>query len=423
MTYKELVKKIQSEMNAQGERLTVDGDPGPVTQRALENFDVAIVLSRKPLVVVDPKSVLEWARGELGNKEIPGAKDNPRIRWYHTHCANIGSKEHADEVAWCSSFLNAGADECGMKKTDNALASSWKTYGEDTGDQVEAGDIIVLKSSVGSGHVTLANKPFNRKTDKTFEAIGGNQSNAVTVTTYDVKKIVAARKWVPLSNSPVKPMPTPQIPSDALTSGQDADEGTEPWYRRMFAACVVDEGKEAMLAKTLRVVESGMPQYLKVAQQLGARNSQNFAYVLGAIHWKEASCDFRGVLHNGEKIVGTAEKTKLVPAGRGPFATWEEAAIDAIRMNPKRWEKLLMGSEDVGAILYALERYNGTGYITGAGKAENSPYLWACSNINDDKGKYVADGKFDPEASTGATCGAGLILKYFYNQGAFQVIV
>lgn len=208
-----------------------------------------------------------------------------------------------------------------------------------------------------------------------------------------------------------------------LTTGQDPDEGTEPWYRRMFKACKVVEGKEAQLSKTMKLIESGMNHYFEVARRLGARDAQNFAYILGVIHFKEASCDFRGVLHNGEKIVGTGQKTTIVPKGRGPFATWSDAAVDAIGIESSRWKKLIAGSQDVGDILYALERYNGTGYITGAGREENSPYLWACSNIGDGKGKYVSDGKFDPNASTQSTCGAALILKYFYKQGAFEVTV
>lgn len=197
MRYSDLVKKIQNEMNKQGESLSEDGIPGPLTQAALAKFDVSLILSKSPPVTLpDSAKVLSpivWARGELGQKEIAGVQDNPRIRWYHTHCANIGSIEHPDEVPWCSSFLNAAADECGMEKTDNALAVSWKNYGEDSGDDVEEGDIVVI----GSSHVTLANKPFNRRTSVNFEGLGGNQGNEVKISIYAVSSISAVRKWKP----------------------------------------------------------------------------------------------------------------------------------------------------------------------------------------------------------------------------------
>ena len=219
---------------------------------------------------------------------------------------------------------------------------------------------------------------------------------------------------------PVSP-PDVTIDPSKLTTGQDPDEGTGPWYRRMWDACRIDAGKENQVKSTMRLIESGMARYMAVARKLGAVDIQNFAYILGVIHYKEASCNFAGVLHNGERIIGTGKKTSIVPKGRGPFATWEDAAVDAIGIESDRWKKLIKGGDNIEDILWALERYNGTGYITGAGKAETSPYLWACSNINDDKGKYVSDGKFDPNAWTNETEGAALLLKQFAMSGAFQV--
>lgn len=111
--------------------------------------------------------------------------------------------------------------------------------------------------------------------------------------------------------------------------------------------------------------------------------------VLAVIHYREASCSFAGVLHNGERIIGTGRKTKLVPKGRGPFSTWEDAAVDAL-MNcapyagkNKDWS--------LANTLDMLERYNGLGYRK---KGIPSPYLWAGTDQYT-SGKYVADGKFD----------------------------
>lgn len=112
--------------------------------------------------------------------------------------------------------------------------------------------------------------------------------------------------------------------------------------------------------------------------------------VIGVIHYRESSNDFRGVLHNGQKIIGTGKKTTIVPKGRGPFSTWEEAAIDAlVNCHPhlarnKDWS--------LGTTLDKLEAYNGLGYRN---KGLASPYLWAGTDQYV-KGKYVADGKFDP---------------------------
>lgn len=112
--------------------------------------------------------------------------------------------------------------------------------------------------------------------------------------------------------------------------------------------------------------------------------------VIGVIHYREASGSFDGVLHNGERIIGTGKLTKLVPKGRGPFKTWEDAAVDALvnaapyAARNKDWS--IAGTLDI------LERYNGLGYRN---KGLPSPYLWAGTDQYV-KGKYVADGKFDP---------------------------
>jgi lysozyme family protein len=109
-------------------------------------------------------------------------------------------------------------------------------------------------------------------------------------------------------------------------------------------------------------------------------------YMIGALHMRESNNDFRGVLHNGEHIIGTKRKTRLVPAGRGPFSTWEEAAIDALKLKKHH----LIKDWSIEQILYSCEQFNGWGYLN---KGINSPYMWAGSN-HYTRGKYVADHVF-----------------------------
>ena len=74
-----------------------------------------------------------------------------------------------------------------------------------------------------------------------------------------------------------------------------------------------------------------------------------------------------------------------MPIGRGPFATFEEAAIDALAdYRGATW--------DVPQLAFTLERFNGFGY---RGKGIPSPYLWGGSSVQK-RGKYVRDGVFDP---------------------------
>jgi peptidoglycan hydrolase-like protein with peptidoglycan-binding domain len=57
--------------------------------------------------------------------------------------------------------------------------------------------------------------------------------------------------------------------------------------------------------------------------------------VTAVIHERESSGDLKGVLHNGEAIIGTGKKTKLVPAGHGSTGSTGKQA--ARRAWPMHW--------------------------------------------------------------------------------------
>ncbi len=158
---------------------------------------------------------------------------------------------------------------------------------------------------------------------------------------------------------------------------------TENGYRNMWNSISVKDGVDASNARRFaEKIEAGKPEYMAVEMAIGVP-----WFFVGALHMRESSNDFKGVLHNGQKIIGTNKKTTLVPKGRGPFATWHEAAIDALTLKGfdkiKDWSPARMGFES--------ERFNGLGYV---GKAVNSAYLWAGSN-HEQLGKYVADHVWD----------------------------
>ena len=128
--------------------------------------------------------------------------------------------------------------------------------------------------------------------------------------------------------------------------------------------------------------------------------------IIAALHHREASNDFNGVLHNGERIIGTGRLTRLVPANRGPFSTWEESAIDALTMPPHKLQEV--DSWTIERACYEIERFNGFGYRNHHPEVK-SPYLWSLSN-NYSSGKYVADGQFSSSA-VDKQCGTMPILK------------
>lgn len=160
-------------------------------------------------------------------------------------------------------------------------------------------------------------------------------------------------------------------------------ENTRKGYAALWNSMkITDKAGADKFAKRIIAAE---PRYRKIQDATGVP-----WYFVGLLHMRESSNDFRGVLHNGEHIIGTKKVTKLVPAGRGPFKTWEDAAIDALKLKGlhrvKDWP--------VERVAYEAERYNGLGYTK---MGVNSPYLWAGSN-HQQPGKYVADHQWSPTA-------------------------
>jgi lysozyme family protein len=160
-------------------------------------------------------------------------------------------------------------------------------------------------------------------------------------------------------------------------------ENTKAGYAKLWNSIKVTN--KAGADKFAKKIIAAEPRYRKIQDATGVP-----WYFVGLLHMRESSNDFRGVLHNGEHIIGAGKKTRLVPAGRGPFSTWEDAAIDALKLKGfhkiKEWP--------VERFAYEAERFNGLGYTK---QGVNSPYLWAGSN-HQQPGKYVADHQWSPTA-------------------------
>lgn len=112
-------------------------------------------------------------------------------------------------------------------------------------------------------------------------------------------------------------------------------------------------------------------------------------WFIGIVHYREANLDMKANLAQGDPW----NKISVhVPKGRGPFKSFQDAAVDALTKcapyaaKNKDWS--------VGAALTMFEKYNGLGY---AGKGKPSPYVWAGTDQYV-SGKYVADGKYDATA-------------------------
>jgi lysozyme family protein len=142
------------------------------------------------------------------------------------------------------------------------------------------------------------------------------------------------------------------------------------------------------------------PDAKSTYQAVSAKTGVPWA-VIAVIHERESSQDWTASLAQGDPW---SRVSVHVPAGRGPFKSWEEAAVDALvdcapyAAHNTDWS--------IGGALTKLEEYNGLGY---ASRGKPSPYIWSGTDQYV-SGKYVRDGVYDPEAIDTQFGCAGLLL-------------
>lgn len=135
-------------------------------------------------------------------------------------------------------------------------------------------------------------------------------------------------------------------------------------------------------------------------------------WFVAVVHALEANLDFSTHLHNGDPL---SSRTVQVPKGRPaagfPPFTWTASARDALVY--EGLDKVTDWS--LPNALYNWHRYNGVNNEYKRRKMP-TPYLWSGS-FHYLKGKYVADGVFDPE-KVSKQLGAAILLKALVDLGA-----
>ncbi len=179
-------------------------------------------------------------------------------------------------------------------------------------------------------------------------------------------------------------------------------------YESKFQTCTVRPQFSSSVNSVVARSVKARPRYEAVA----ARTNVPW-HVIAVIHNLECGGRFDCHLHNGDPL---KRRTVNVPAGRpakgtAPF-TWEESAVDALTFDRfsswKDWS--------IGGTLYKIESYNGMGYRK---RGVPSPYLWSGSQ-HYTRGKYVADGRFDPDAVS-AQLGAAVVLRRMTDEALIEM--
>lgn len=130
------------------------------------------------------------ALDEYGTLEVPGKGSNPKITGWAHECG-IGAYS-TDDIPWCGLFMAVCAKRAGWARPPNPLwARNWAQFGQ-AADTAMLGDVLVFSRGSG-GHVAL----YVGEDKTSFHCLGGNQSDAVSITRVAKSRLIAARrpKW------------------------------------------------------------------------------------------------------------------------------------------------------------------------------------------------------------------------------------
>jgi uncharacterized protein (TIGR02594 family) len=134
-----------------------------------------------------PKTIKEGLK-LLGTVETPGAKNNPIIMEWAKE-VGLAKSYSADSVPWCGLFAAVVAKRAGKDPVENPLwARNWSQFGT-LSTTPGLGDILVFIRD-GGGHVGF----YIAEDSTAYYVLGGNQSDAVTITRIAKARCVAARR-------------------------------------------------------------------------------------------------------------------------------------------------------------------------------------------------------------------------------------
>lgn len=178
-------------------------------------------------------------------------------------------------------------------------------------------------------------------------------------------------------------------------------ESLKPEYEDLWSSMQIRPERAAAVDAIARKLIANKARY-----QAAERSTGVPWFVIAAWHNRESDASFDTQLAQGDPLDQVSHNE---PAGRGPFDTWEDGAIDALVTLKHLDQVTHSGAEWTPArICYETERYNGFGYRSYHSDVK-SPYLWSFTN-HYTSGKYVSDGRFSTDA-VDKQCGAIPIMK------------
>ncbi len=297
---------------------------------------------------------------------------------------------------------------------------------------------LLLGEDIANAKTWLENKPKDAPapTELHHEFIAESEKHHVTRLSAERKRAKELEAAVSQAKRAARNVRRALIASIVLLIGVGAAGAVA--YRQMLVADAEQQKADNALKAAVEILRSGSSKYVElfksaaitparkddvswyVNKLIDPENRRRYEavgqatgtpwFVISILHGMETSFNFRSHLHNGDPL---SRHTRRIPEGRPlggtPPFTWEESAIDAIKLYKfdglKDWS--------LAKTLFRFEAYNG--FRSRLFHNTNSPYLWSCSN-HYVRGKYVSGGKWS-DTAVSKQCGAATMLRVLVNKG------
>lgn len=124
------------------------------------------------------------ALAELGIRNYPGPARNPRITEYLESTTLPNADKLPDETPWCACFVSWCLTQVGVDGIGSALVNPWLKWGE-TVTEPRRGCLVIFNW----GHIGF----YIGESGAYVRSLGGNQSDAVWISSYERTKVVSYR--------------------------------------------------------------------------------------------------------------------------------------------------------------------------------------------------------------------------------------
>ena len=177
-------------------------------------------------------------------------------------------------------------------------------------------------------------------------------------------------------------------------------------YRRRFTDCIVAADRIPEIDEIVAGIVADRVRYEAVAQALDMP-----WFVVAVFHHLTTDRSFECHLHNSDPLM---ERTIHLPDGRPaegePPFTWEESAIDALKLQfLDQWQDW-----SLPGILFKLEGHDTWAYRLHRPEV-NSPYLW-CGSKHYDRGRFIAEDTWS-DTAVANRCGGAVLLRRMAERG------